>query len=159
LRNRPRGGMGAVFGSLAMVALLAVTGASVYFAYSTLGNGGAPHTGFEVALTTSTTHVDVPKGDVLVVIPPGITASSKVTFQPQNVKLVLGVNSTVFFDNQDTTEHIIESTQWPAGTPGFTLWLVQGQTGTIKFNSTGYYAMNFELVAASQNFTATVVSA
>ncbi len=150
--------MGAILGGLILVAMLAVGGASAYYAYSTLGDGGAPHSGFELTLTRSTPQISVPKGDVLVVIPLGITSNAGVTFQPQNVKLVLGVNSTILFDNQDTTEHIIESAQWPAGTPGFDLWLVQGHTGTIKFNSTGYYAMNFLLVAAGQNFTATVVS-
>ncbi len=151
-------GVGAVLGSLILIALLAVSSASAYYAFSTREDGGAPHSGFEVTLTRGTPHLNVPKGDVLVVIPLGITSNTGVTFQPQNVKLVLGVNSTILFENQDTTEHVIESVQWPAGTPGFDLWLIQGQTGTVKFNSTGYYVMNFLLVAAGQNFTATVVT-
>lgn len=144
--------------ALGICGVLVLGAASVYYAYSTRLNGGAAYSGFSFSLTESTSHISVPKGDVLVVIPTGIDSNPAVGFEPANVKVVLGVNNTVFFDNQDSTEHIIQSYSWPNGTSGFDLWLTAGQTGTIEFNATGTYVYNFELTEAANNGTVTVVA-
>jgi len=139
-----------------LVVLIAVGGYSAYFAFETRNQGGAPFSGFSVTLSNTNTPLNVPKGDVLVVIPSGINTNPNLTFQPSNIFVVLGVNSTILFDNQDTREHIIESLQWPAAGQPIDLWLIQGQSGTVQLNATGTYVYNFELNPVDQNGTITV---
>jgi len=144
--------------SLALVALVAAGGVSVYYAFATRADGGLSYTGFTVTLTRSTSTFAVPKGDVLVTIPYGVNTNSHLSFEPLNLRLVLGVNSTIYFYNEDTTEHIIESLQWPGGSTGFDVFLIQGKTATLQLNTTGVYLYNFELTPAGENGTITVVS-
>jgi hypothetical protein len=145
--------------ALALIALVVTGGVSVYWAFATRTDGGTSYIGFTLTLTKTTSQIPVPKGDVLVIIPPGVNTNSTLSFEPLNLKLVLGVNSTILFYNQDTTEHIIESLQWPNGTIGFDIFLIQGRMATLQLNSTGFYKYNFELTPAGENGTATVVAA
>jgi plastocyanin len=157
LRSSTRG-VSTVVAAVAMIAILVTGGVSAYYAFALRTNGGAPHSGFSVSLTTSNTQTSVPTGDVLVVIPPGVNANSKLSFEPLNLKLVLGVNSTILFYNEDTVEHIVESIQWPSNTSGFDFFLIQGKTATLQLNATGFYEYNFEIDPAGYNGTATVVA-
>lgn len=157
--GRRKSGLGSVFWAIGLCAMVVLGGASAYFAYSTRLNGGAPYSGFEVTLTRSTTHIVLPKGDSLVVIPMGIDSSSSTGFQPSNLKVALGVNNTILFVNEDSTEHIVQPIVWPAGSPGWDLWLVQGANATVTLNATGTYIYNFELTQSPTNGTITVVSA
>jgi hypothetical protein len=137
----------------------------MYYAFSMRTAGGLSYTGFTLTLTSSTTsQISVPSGDVVVVIPYGVSANSTLSFAPLNLKLVLGVNSTILFENQDTTEHIIESTVWPTGPNSFDVSLIQGKAATVQLNASGLYVYNFEPGApgtptpARENGTITVVS-
>lgn len=152
-----RRGMTTTLTALALIALMVAASYSAYFAYETRVQGGISYSGYSVTLTKSTVHLDVPKGAVLVVIPQGIGSNSKLTFEPQYLFLVIGVNNTILFDNQDTTEHIIQSVQWPAGGQPIDVWLVQGETSLVKLNTTGTYVYNFELNPIPENATITVV--
>ncbi len=158
MRPRRRTAVATLIWALGFCALLALGATSVYYAYSTRLNGGAANSGFQLTLTTSNSHIAVPKGDVLVVIPPGIDSTATLGFEPSNVKVVLGVNNTILFANEDSTEHIVQSYSWPNGSEGFDVWLLGGQTGTVKLNVTGTYVYNFELTEAANNGTVTVVA-
>ena len=61
------------------------------------------------------------------IIPPGIeNLANKVSFQPINITIVIGVNNTVFFTNHDDQEHILESTAWPTNGQPFQLYSLPG---------------------------------
>jgi hypothetical protein len=157
MRRRSHRGITPVMSALGLVALIALGSYSAYYAFETRTNGGASYSGFTVTLTTSNTNLKLPKGEVLVVIPQGINNNTQLTFQPANLFLVLGVNSTVFFYNQDSTEHVIQSVQWPLQGQPFDLWLPQGQNGTVHLYAAGTYVYNFEQNPVGENGTITVL--
>lgn len=142
---------------LALVSTLIVASAAGYYAFSERYNGGNPGSLFTYTLTHSTTQVVVPKGDTLIVIPLGMNNNPNETFKPLDVKVKLGVDSTIFFYNNDTYEHIIESIEWPSGSSPFDIWLLPGKSGTVQLNVTGTYEYNSELNPAALNGTITVV--
>ncbi|MDA4122689.1 MAG: hypothetical protein OK456_05850 [Thaumarchaeota archaeon] len=83
------------------------------------------------------------------VIPPGIQNSDAqalgITFVPDNITVVLGVNSTIVFYNNDTQEHIIGSTAWPSTVKfGFDFYSLPGRINTLVMNATGTYVYNCE---------------
>ena len=157
LERKSRRGISTTLATIGLIAMIAAASYSAYFAYQTRGQGGAPFSGFSATISQSNSSLTVQKGEVLVIIPNGANANPKLTFQPQNIYVVLGVNSTILFQNQDTREHIIQSIQWPAGGQPFDLWLIQGKSGTVQLNTTGIYVYNFELNPSDYNATITVV--
>jgi hypothetical protein len=153
-----RFGISTGIAAIALILLIVAGGASVFYAFATRNDGGPSNSGFTLDLTSTTTQVTVPKGDVEVIIPQGITTSSSVTFEPLNIKVQVGVNNTIFFYNEDNTDLYITSVVWP-GPLGFSEQLGPGQYGTIQLNTTGFYAYNFELKPyAALNGTISVVA-
>lgn len=151
--------MGTTTAGLGIIAMLVLGGSFAYYAYSQKDAGGSPSSDFSYTLTHSTTTVQVPKGDVLVVIPRGANENSSLMFKPVSIKVELGVNSTILFYDNDTYEHIIQSIEWPAGPNTFQLYVLPGKSVPIQLNATGLYAYNFELGAPlHDNGTITVVS-
>jgi plastocyanin len=64
---------------------------------------------------------------VEIIIPPGIeNVANKVSFEPINVTLKIGVNNTIFFMNNDDQEHILESTSWPSNGQPFQVYSLPG---------------------------------
>jgi plastocyanin len=156
--SRSRFGISAGVAAIALILLIVSGGASVYYAFATRNAGGPSNSGFTLDLTSTIIQVTVPKGDVEVVIPHGITNSSSVTFEPLNIKVQVGVNNTIFFYNEDNSDIYITSVVWP-GSLGFSEQLGPGQYGTVQLNTTGFYAYNFELKPyAALNGTISVVA-
>ncbi|MGA2665733.1 MAG: plastocyanin/azurin family copper-binding protein [Nitrososphaerales archaeon] len=61
------------------------------------------------------------------IIPPGIeNIANKVSFEPINITVVIGVNNTIFFTNHDDQEHILETTSWPTQGQPFQLYSLPG---------------------------------
>jgi hypothetical protein len=144
MKRDSRPAISTTMASLALVALIATGGFSMYYAFSTRTAGGLSYTGFTLTLTSTPSQTSVSSGDPIVVIPYGINTNSTLSFTPLNLNVVLGVNSTIIFENQDTTEHILESTAWPSGPNSFDISLIQGKTATVQLNATGLYVYNFE---------------
>jgi plastocyanin len=77
---------------------------------------------------------------VLVIIPPGIeNIANKVSFEPINITIKIGVNNTVVFFNNDDQEHILESTSWPTNGQPFQLYSFPGKTVTVTLTTPGKY--------------------
>jgi len=100
---------------IAVVAVPALVAAELYFpglqpkfqASSPSGGAGTPSGG---SGGTST-----PVAGVKIIIPNGVNLNHALDFTPSTVVLVIGVNNSVTWVNQDTTDHTATFTVVPAG--------------------------------------------
>jgi plastocyanin len=75
-----------------------------------------------------------------IVMPPGVGANKKLNFSPPNVTLVIGVNNTIVFVNQDTQPHTATSTAVPKGATSFNSQnMNQGQAFAVTLTVPGEY--------------------
>lgn len=92
-------------------------------------------------LTTSgSASVSLNSTEVLVIIPPGIQdLANHVSFEPVNITVVIGVNNTIVWLNNDNEEHILESTSWPSNGQPFQFYSLPGKTNAVTFTTAGTY--------------------
>jgi plastocyanin len=75
-----------------------------------------------------------------VIIPPGIEdLANKVSFEPINITIRIGINNTVVFLNNDDQEHILESTSWPTDGQPFQLYSLPGSMVSVTLTTPGKY--------------------
>jgi plastocyanin len=87
--------------------------------------------GFKTGLFFNTT---------LIVIPKGIALNKSENYVPANVRVVLGVNSSVTWINQDNlSQHTVVTTAVPGGASQVDLILGTNETYTVKFMVPGVY--------------------
>lgn len=76
-------------------------------------------------------------GAASVTMPPNAAA---VGFTPRNITVILGVNNTIVWTNEDTIVHTVVSRSVPPGAPTFqSAELSQGGTFKVTLNVTGVY--------------------
>ena len=100
--------------------------------------------------TTSDGAFVLPKGGSEIIIPQGIQNADAqqldITFSPVSITVVVGVNNTIFFVNQDLQDnlgHVIQSTSWPSSVPyGFSFDLVPGRVANVTLTVPGTYTYN-----------------
>ena len=78
-----------------------------------------------------TTH----QGEVLVILPSGVSTNLNLNFNPRNITVVVGVNSTVTWQNQDSAKHTVTATDHSFDSGD----LLQGQVFSHTFNTPGTY--------------------
>lgn len=104
---------------------------------------GAGVTSLQTVTVTSTTpgyKTGLFFNTTLVIIPKGIAANQSEDFVPSNVKVVIGVNNSVTWINQDNlSQHTVVTDVVPAGGTQVDLILGTNQTYTVKFTSPGLY--------------------
>lgn len=77
---------------------------------------------------------------VNITIPKGTGATQSLNFNPGNVTLVIGVNNTVVWTNDDNALHTVTSSSVPAGAPSFNdASLNPGQSFIVTFTTPGTY--------------------
>lgn len=119
--------------------------------------------------TTSTTSSSsgfvLPANGSEVIIPPGIqdadAKQQNITFEPYNLRVVVGVNNTVFWydaDLQDNLGHVLESTSWPSAAQPFAFDILPGQVANVTLTVPGTYIYNCEWHAVWMSGTITVVA-
>jgi plastocyanin len=87
--------------------------------------------GFKTGLFFNTT---------LIVIPRGIARNQSENYVPANVKVVIGVNNSVTWINQDNlSQHTVVTTVVPSGGSQVDLILGTNETYTVKFTLPGVY--------------------
>ena len=87
--------------------------------------------GFKTGLFFNTT---------LIVIPKGIARNQSENYVPANVKVVVGVNNSVTWINQDNlSQHTVVTTVVPSGGSQVDLILGTNETYTVKFTVPGVY--------------------
>ena len=67
------------------------------------------------------------------------TPGTLITFSPQNVTVVIGVNNTVQWTNNDNTAHTVTSQNIPSGAAPFNQFLNPGAKFTYQFTVPGTY--------------------
>jgi len=97
--------------------------------------------------TTSTVTTTTPaKASVHVAIASGQTSYPKKGFNPDNITVVLGVNSTVVWTNNDASIHTVTSTSVPTGaTPFDSGYLDTGDSFAYTFTAPGMYLYHCQL--------------
>jgi plastocyanin len=74
-----------------------------------------------------------------ITIPSGASANSTLNFEPSMIHVLVGVNNTVTFTNDDRIAAEIESTSWPTNASGFEDLLNPGQSWTVELTAPGVY--------------------
>lgn len=91
-------------------------------------------------VTTSTTTTTTAIAGVEVTMPSGVGTSQTLTFSPVNIKVVIGVNNTVTWINQDGVPHTVTSSSVPSGASMFNSGNMNpGATFTMTFTVAGTY--------------------
>jgi len=89
---------------------------------------------------STSSSVALNSSEVLVIIPPGIeNVTNKVSFEPINITIVIGVNNTIVFVNHDDQEHILESTAWPQNGQPFQFYSLPESSNALTFTTPGKY--------------------
>jgi plastocyanin len=106
--------------------------------YGTTTSTSVPSSTSSRSTTTSSTYSNA--SEVMVIIPPGIeNLANKVSFEPINITIVIGVNNTIVFVNHDDQEHILESTAWPTDGQPFQFYSLPGSSNSVTFTTPGKY--------------------
>jgi len=107
----------------------------------------------------------VPLGGSEIIIPPGIqdanAKAKNITFNPYNLKVVIGVNSTIYFydaDIQDRLGHVLETTSWPNSATPFAFDILPGRVVNVTLTTPGTYTYNCEWHPVWMTGTITVVA-
>lgn len=80
------------------------------------------------------------QGVAEIVMPPGVGASSSLNFSPANATVVVGVNNTVLWTNEDTASHTVVSRTIPSGAQPFQSGvLAKGDTFNVTLTVPGVY--------------------
>ena len=80
------------------------------------------------------------QGVANIVMPPGVGASSSLNFSPANATVVVGINNTVVWTNQDTAAHTVVSQSVPPGAQPFKSGVLsKGDTFNVTLTVPGVY--------------------
>jgi len=75
-----------------------------------------------------------------VVLPIGVGDDNTLNFAPSKVKVVIGVNNTVVWNDLDYVQHTVESVNVPAGAKAWKSGIMnQGQTFSVTLTVPGTY--------------------
>ncbi len=109
----------------------------------TLFTSGSGPTAMQTVTVTSTTagfKTGLFFNTTLIIIPKGIADNQSEDFVPRNVKVVIGVNNSVTWINQDNlSQHTVVTNVVPSGGTQVDLILGTNETYTVKFTVPGTY--------------------
>ena len=92
------------------------------------------------------------------IMPSGVGSSQSLNFQPVNIVVVIGVNNTVDWTNDDSAPHTVTSKNVPAGAASFNSGNMNSSAVfTHTFNVPGTYSYYCEYHSWMQG-TVTVIS-
>ena len=111
-----------------LVVILVAAAALVYFS-----SGMTP--GYSTTHTSSHT-----VSSVQIAAPVGVGLNQALNFEPSTIRVVIGVNNTITFVNEDSTNHDIASTSVPNGASTFdTGTMAHGSTFSVTLTVAGTY--------------------
>lgn len=76
-----------------------------------------------------------PPSGVIVIMPSGVGSSNNLNFQPSTITVVIGVNNTVTWTNEDVATHTVTSTNQTFNSGDIT----SGKSWTYTFNTPGTF--------------------
>ncbi len=84
------------------------------------------------------TGVTTTQGEVVVILPSGVSSNLNLNFSPNNITVVIGTNNTVTWVNQDSTKHTVtESGPSPSFNSGD---ILGGKSWSYTFTTPGRYS-------------------
>ena len=109
------------------------------------------------ASATSTTTSQ--PGTVMIVLPVDVGSNESLNFTPSNIKVVIGVNNTIVWNDLDYIQHTVQSIKLPAGAKGWNSGILnEGQLFTITLTVPGTYRYDCSIHPDWMVGTITVVS-
>lgn len=138
---------GAFAATIILLLIVAASGYALYF----IREGQASSTVIltSIGLSTETRTVTVVSASrstgqlfngTLIIMPAGVAQNQSLDFTPSTLKLVIGVNNTVTWINQDSlSQHTINFASVPSGAQTFSAILKTGETLTTAFTVPGTY--------------------
>ena len=119
--------------NVAILIVVIVVVAAVAGYYITSGMGSSPKTSTTTGATQSTIQIASGTG----------ASNGALNFSPQSIKVVVGVNNTISWVNNDNTEHTITFTSAPSGVSTSSISdsnnLTPGNTYTVTLTTPGTY--------------------
>jgi plastocyanin len=90
--------------------------------------------------STSTTSTSNQPGAVQVVLPIDVGNNESLNFEPSQIKVVVGVNNTIVWNDLDYVQHTVQSVSVPNGARSWDSGIMnQGQTFTVVLTVPGNY--------------------
>ena len=127
--SKRRIGLSKVGVAIVVVVLAVVGGVAVL--YLPALSGGTTNTS-NTGANTSTTQSPA----ATVIIPKGVGANQTLNFQPSKITVVIGVNNTIEWIQQDSTPHNVVSSSIPSGAQSFRSDTVMSQGSKFKVTLT-----------------------
>jgi plastocyanin len=119
------------------------TSESTVTSTQTLVTSGIGITSLQTVTVTSTTpgfKTGLFFNTTLIIIPKGIADNQSLNYVPSNVKVVVGINNSVTWINQDNlSQHTVVTAVVPSGGTQVDLILGTNETYTVKFTVPGVY--------------------
>ncbi len=113
---------------------------------ATMSSSSASSTSSTMSTTSSSTSSGASVAVVNVAIPPGASTQGNLAFSPDTITVVIGVNNTVMWTNDDSTTHTVTSMSVPAGAQSFgSNGLNPQNTFTWTFTVAGTYQYYCEI--------------
>ncbi len=106
--------------------------------------------------TTQTSSQSTP-GVVLVIIPSGAATNPSLNFEPATITVVHGVNNTIMWRNEDSTNHFVKFISNPVGYIRGSPTIMPGKAYSIELNVTGTYTYQDPSYPNWMNGTITVL--
>jgi plastocyanin len=117
-----------------IVIVVVAVGALAYYYYGTSTSTSS------TTLTSSSTSSSGSITPVQVVLPAGVGSSQSLNFAPSTIKVVIGVNNTIVWSDQDSTPHHVVSVSVPSGASSFDSGVMNnGGTFSVTFSVAGTY--------------------
>ena len=138
MRRRGLGTTGVV--AIVVVVVVVAGGAAVLFVPGLLGGTKSNSNSTTNSASGSQTTSSSGGPTATVVIPLGSGTDATLNFQPASLTVVIGVNNTFKWINQDTVQHNVKSTSVPSGAQSFVSpALNQSMTYTVTLTVPGTY--------------------
>jgi plastocyanin len=91
------------------------------------------------------------------VIPPGLGLSSNSRFEPGTLTVVIGINSTVGWNDEDTTvSHLVASVSVPPGAVNWDLNMTGGHSYCVPLSVAGTYS--YEIAFAPETYSGIIIA-
>ncbi len=107
--------------------------------------------------STTLTSSQIPPGVVLVIIPSGAATNSSLDFESATITVIFGVNNTIMWRNEDSTNHSISFVSNPVGYIRGDSAIPPGKTYSVELNVTGTYTYEDVLYSQWMKGTITVL--
>jgi plastocyanin len=100
----------------------------------------ATNSSSSASTTTATSSTSTRPGTVVITLPEDVGDNESLNFTPSKVKVVIGVNNTIVWNDTDYVQHTVESVSVPSGAETWNSGILnEGQTFTVVLTVPGNY--------------------